>query len=116
MKSGTMYEQKDIVIVPFPFTDLSSSKQRPVLVLSRNDYNEKSEDIITCGITSNLSNKNHSLLIDNASLSDGFIPVKSRIKVDKLFTINKSLVRKKVAKLNNGQFELVKKELFSLIE
>ena len=115
MKSGIRCEQQDIVIVPFPFTDLSSTKQRPVLILSKNEYNQKGGDVITCGITSNLDNKEYSILIDNSSLAEGSIPVKSRIKIDKLFTISKLLVRKKVAKLNNEQFESVKKELFRLL-
>ena len=115
MKSGIQYDQKDIVIVPFPFTDLSSAKQRPVLILSTNEYNKKGQDVITCGITSNLDNNEHSILIDNSSLTEGSIPVKSRIKVDKIFTISKMLVRKKIAKLKDQAFENVKNELFTLI-
>ncbi len=84
MKSGIMFEQGDIVIVPFPFTDLSSVKQRPVLVLSKNEYNTKSEDIVTCGITSNLKNKEYSVILDNSHLEGGSIPTKSMIKVDKM--------------------------------
>jgi len=49
MISGIMYEQGDVLIVPFPFTDLSAIKQRPVLVLSKKEYNKKTDDIITCG-------------------------------------------------------------------
>ncbi len=110
-----MYKQGEILIVPFPFSDLSNIKQRPVIVLSKAEDNEISEDIITCGLTSNLKNSAHSVLIDNINLEEGSIPKKSRIKVDKLFTINKNSIKKKVARLNKKTFEEVKKEFINLI-
>ena len=42
-----VFEQRDIIIVPFPFSDLSGSKQRPVLILSTLEYNKHTEDLIT---------------------------------------------------------------------
>ena len=62
-RSGTRFEQGDILILPFPFSDLSSIKQRPVLVLSNSEYNKKTEDIVTCGITSNPKGTSYSELV-----------------------------------------------------
>ena len=45
----------DIVLLPFPYTDQSGSKRRPVLILSSDDYNMRRADIIVAPITSNLS-------------------------------------------------------------
>lgn len=115
MKSGIHYEQGDILIVPFPFSDLSATKQRPVLVLSKKDYNSKSEDIITCGITSNLKNEEYSVLIEKKNFEIGEIPLPSRIKVDKLFTLHQSIVKKNIGKLNQNTINQVKQELFKLI-
>jgi mRNA interferase MazF len=42
MKIGTRPEQGDILLIPIPFTDLSSQKRRPVIVISNNEYNGKS--------------------------------------------------------------------------
>jgi len=115
MMFGTVFKQGDIAIVPFPFTNLSTVKQRPVLILSKDRYNEKSEDLLTCGITSNLKDVPHSILVSNRELEEGELPKTSRIKVDKIFTIQKTLVKKKLAKINNSILEEVKEEIFNLV-
>lgn len=115
MMFGTQFKQGEIAIVPFPFTDLSAVKQRPVLILSNQAYNQSSEDLITCGITSNLKDAPHSVMIDATGIETGNIPKISRIKADKLFTINKSLIRKKIAKVNNRIMKEVREELLRLI-
>jgi len=115
MKFGITYKQGEIVVVPFPFSDLSSIKQRPVLVLSKNIDNELSEDLITCGITSNIKDVKHSILIENENLIDGNIPKTSRIKVDKIFTVSQNVIRKRVARINKETFEKVKAEFFKLV-
>ena len=110
-----MFEQGDIVLVPFPFTDLSTTKQRPALVISKSSYNTKTQDIVTCGVTSNLENSDYSVLIDNIDLAEGKIPLKSRVKVGKIFTLKQSLVIKKIAKLKAASFQHVKQELQNLV-
>ena len=115
MKFGIKYNQGEIVIVPFPFSDLSSIKNRPVLILSKDIDNSNSEDIITCGITSNLKDAKYSVLIDNGDLDGGEIPIKSRIKVDKLFTVKKDIIKKKIAKINKIAFDKVKEEFCNLV-
>lgn len=115
MKSGMMFKQREILIVPFPFSDLSGLKKRPVLVLSKDKDNKSADDIITCGITSNLKDSKYSVLINNNDLENGNIPTKSRIKVGKLFTIDKSSVVKKVAMVSKKTFDKVRKEFNSLI-
>lgn len=110
-----MYEQGEIVIVPFPFSDLSIIKQRPVLILSKDLDNKSSDDIISCGITSNLKDAKHSVLIDNKNLEKGQIPVRSRIKIDKLFTLNKRIIKKTLAKINKETFLKVKEEFSKLV-
>jgi mRNA interferase MazF len=115
MKYGIMFEQGEILIVPFPFSNLEGIKQRPVLVISNSKYNKNSEDIITCGITSNLKDSDCSVLIDNENLLKGKIPIASKIKVDKLFTLNKSIIIKKIARINDDSLKKVKKEFINLI-
>jgi len=115
MISGTKFEQGEIVLVPYPFTDLSEIKNRPVLIISNNMHNVDSEDIVTCGVTSNLKNSEFSILVDNKDIIKGSIPIKSRIKTDKIFTLKQNLVKKKIAKVNDITFEKVKQEIIKLL-
>ena len=115
MKSGIQFKQGEIVIVPFPFSDLSGIRQRPVLILSNLQYNKDSDDIVTCGITSNLKNDKYSILIDNTSLVEGILPIKSRIKIDKLFTLEKNIVKKRIGRINKEIFQKAKEEFVKLI-
>ena len=48
------YRQRDSVLTRFPFSDLSSQKVWPVLILSNDTYNQQSADILVCGLTTNL--------------------------------------------------------------
>lgn len=96
MRHGTMYKQGDIVLIPVPFTDLSLNKKRPVLVLSNANYNLKSMDIVVVAITSNISEKEYSVLFANNDMIDGSIKLTSCIRADKIYTLSKAIVIKKI--------------------
>ena len=49
-----MPKQGDIILVPIPFTDLSSAKRRPVIVVSRDNYQAATQDMVVVAMTSNL--------------------------------------------------------------
>lgn len=65
----------DLVIVPFPYTDLSASKSRPALVIWSD---KRGEDLILLAITSQI---NSGIAVDNNCLSKGQLPKKSYIKL-----------------------------------
>jgi len=111
MRSGTPFEAGELVLIPFPFSDLSGLKQRPVLVLSDSAYNRRSRDFIVCGVTSNLKYRGHSVELDSSGLLSGTMPVKSLIKVDKLFTLEQSLARKRFSRIKPEILALVRTEL-----
>ena len=48
------YEFGDIVLVRFPFTNQAASKQRPAVVISRDEYNDAGPDLVLMAITSQL--------------------------------------------------------------
>jgi mRNA interferase MazF len=50
----TNYKKWEIVLVPFPFTDLSSAKRRPALIVSPDSYNT-GKDVVIAYITSQIN-------------------------------------------------------------
>ncbi len=107
MSAGTNIKQREIVLMPFPFSDLSSSKKRPALVLSGNDFNERSSDVICCSITSNPARENRTVDVINEDLESGFLEFESKIKPYHLFTINKQRIYRSIGVLKKGKFNEV---------
>ncbi|MBM4176100.1 MAG: type II toxin-antitoxin system PemK/MazF family toxin [Ignavibacteria bacterium] len=84
------YNQREIVLVPFPYSDLSSTKKRPVLIISNNQYNQQFDDAVVCVITSNIFKDEYSIPLLNENLEVGVLPESSIVKVHKLLQLIKS--------------------------
>jgi mRNA interferase MazF len=82
----------DIVLVPFPFTDLTGQKRRPALVISPDRFDR--EDVILCAITSRVPGRlpPWDLPLVAEDLVDGILPRPSIVKIGKLFTMHRRLV------------------------
>ncbi len=100
-------EQKELFLVPFPFSDLSGQKIRPVLILSKNEFNQNSEDVIVCAITTNLTKEHYSIRLNPKDLEEGTLHKTSMIKVQTIFKIQKNLLLKKIGKLKKEPFTKV---------
>ena len=105
-----------MVWLKLPFITMRESKVRPAVVISNDDYNKKFDDIVVCAITSNIEEKLYSILITSDDLSEGKLPLKSRIRADKILQVEKSLVIKKFAKLNNKTYDALITEIENLIK
>jgi len=77
-----------VVSCVFPFSDLSSKKVRPALIVAVVDFN----DIILCQITSRAYASSHPVPLKTVDFADGGLPIDSYIRPDKLFTADKSVV------------------------
>jgi mRNA interferase MazF len=115
MKDGTSIEQRSVVLLPFPFTDLTSSKKRPALVVSNTEFNRKSEDVICCLITSN-PNAKDGVRIANKDMESGFLEFESTVKPYRLFTANKAIIYKVLGKLNKEKSVLVVTDINKMIK
>jgi len=102
-----MPNQRDIVLIPVPFTDLSATKRRPVLVLSKTAHNRKSPDIVVAAITSNLTVRGPRVPITSDDLESGSLRVESCVRADKVYTLDKSIIIRRFGRLKQEAFQAV---------
>lgn len=107
--------QRDIIWVSLPFTDFKEGKVRPAVIVSNNNYNKSHKDLIICALTTNLETKEYSIIIDNENISSGKLPLRSRIRADKILQISKNLVKGSFASINQSTFNALTKEIVKLI-
>jgi len=103
-----MYNQRDIVLIPFPYSDLTGFKQRPALIISNNEIN-KTEDRICCLVTTNKSKE--SIIIERKDFESGKLPFKSWIKAHRLFTIHEKIIRKGLCTINARLYNKLLKKI-----
>jgi|SRR2546430_2662723 len=101
MPSTTTYKRGDVVLVPFPFTDLSSAKQRPALVVSADSLNSTRDDLLVAGITSQIppTLAADEFLISANDMKATGLPKKSIVRLSKLVSLHRQLIVKRIGTL-----------------
>ena len=92
-----------IVVIPFPFSDLSGSKLRPAVVLAETGHN----DWLLCQITSNPYIDSTAIRLTNDNLKKGSLSKISFARPMKLFTANMNLIEKRIAILDDETFSAI---------
>jgi len=97
---------KDVVLCEFYFSDMQSSKKRPVLVLKDNlPYN----DFIAIPISSQIQKLNlDEQIIDNSHFANGAIPKPSKLMLRKTFVVSKNAVIKRYGTISTDSFKRYK--------
>jgi mRNA interferase MazF len=94
----THYDFGDVVLVPFPFTDQTTTKKRPAIVVSSNDYNGQRPDLILVAVTSQMRQSTFFGEITLTQWTQAGLIKPSVIKP--IFaTVDKNLVLKKLGQL-----------------
>ncbi len=78
----------DVVIVPFPFSDLTATKRRPALVLTT----LRGNDLILCQITSRLVLDEYAVALESSDFSSGSLRQSSNIRPNRLFTADRQII------------------------
>ncbi len=109
-----MPKQGDIVLIPIPFTDLSSQRRRPVIVISNNAYNRKTKDIVVVAMTSNPTRVDYGFTITSSNLEQGKLNRPGKVRVDKIYTLSQSIVVKTFGRVNSDTLNQIRKKLQAL--
>ena len=101
-----------VVLVRFPFSDLSQAKLRPAVVIAdcgRGDW-------LLCQITSNPYSDPQAITLTDANFLEGGLAKVSFVRVGKLFTANADIITRRVGMLERSFFEQVRSAIVTLIQ
>ncbi len=101
----------DVIVIPFPFSDLSSTKKRPALVIAT----LQGDDVLCCQITSEERFDNYSIELRDEEFVTGALKQKSMIRPNKIFTADKSIILYKVGMIKTTKVKEIEKILTRMI-
>ena len=104
-----------IVLLPFPHTNLKSGKKRPSLVLTDSRYNAKSSDVVLAFVTPQKQTGKWSVGIASDDLATGQLVKDSWVRVDRLATVEQRLVKGVVGQLEPDMLKRVQSLLVALL-
>ena len=78
----------DVVVVPFPFSDLTQAKRRPALAVADLEGN----DLILCQITSRLIRDRYAITINYGDFIAGTLKQQSNVRPNRIFTADSHIV------------------------
>jgi len=90
----------EIVILEFPFSNLIEVKRRPALIIKV----PNGDDVIVCQITGKPYEKLVEILIKKENFISGSLKVDSYLRIDKIFSVEKSLIKYKIGMLRKEKF------------
>ena len=93
----------EVIVIDFPYSDLKNFKRRPVLILKV----PKGEDLIVSQITGSSYEKSMEISLNEKDFKRGGLKRESFIRIDKIASIEKSLIKYKVGSLKSEKFEEV---------
>ena len=102
----------DIIVIPFPFSDLTYSKRRPALVISALE----GDDIILCQITSQAVKDKYAIQLHDQDFAEGTLKKQSNIRPNRIFTADKHIVLYKVGSLKKEKVKEVIEKITEILK
>jgi mRNA interferase MazF len=107
-----LFVKGDVVVTPFPYSDLSDSKKRPALVAAV----LKGDDVIPCQITSREIGDDYSISIEDRDFSSGGLKKPSNVRPNRLFTADSRLILYRAGALSDEKMEEVMRVIFEIFK
>ena len=106
-----LFVRGDVVVVPFPFNNLSDQKMRPALVLA----DLSGPDLILCQITSRPARDRYSVTVGAPDFSEGYLKYTSNVCANQIFTLEKTLIRNCIGRLKKEKTEQIVQVVISFL-
>ena len=94
------FTKGNIVLFPFPYTDLSTRKIRPCLVLS----DEMGDDVILCQVTSQIRRDLYSIEVKHNETINGSLSIDSYIRANMIFTAAKAQIQGRLCSISPEKY------------
>ena len=102
----------DIIVLPFPFSDLSTSKRRPALVVAKGEYG----DVILCQITSKAKKGTEVIELKDKDFHEGKLKITSYVRPRKIFTADLGLILYKADKVKKEKITEVEDSICKIVK
>lgn len=102
----------EVVVLPFPQTDLQAGKRRPALVVA----DLIGDDLVLCQITTQSRRDGYSVSLTNKDFERGRLHVDSFVRSNRLFTIDHAVILYSAGEISAPKLEEVRakiRQLFS---
>ena len=109
-----MLSQGEIVLVPVPFTDLSSMRRRPVIVVSNDTYNRTTTDMVVVAMTSTPPQNSYGFTITSTDLASGALNHPGTVRVDKVYTLSQGIIVRRFGTVNGATLDRIRQVLADL--
>jgi mRNA interferase MazF len=101
----------DVVVAPFPFSDLSAAKRRPALVIAA----LTGDDVILCQITSKAVADDYAIPITHADFASGKLPQDSNVRPNRLFTADGNIILYRAGALTSQKVQDVVAKIVQIV-
>ncbi|MDI6764310.1 MAG: type II toxin-antitoxin system PemK/MazF family toxin [Thermodesulfobacteriota bacterium] len=101
----------DVIVVPFPFSDLSKAKRRPALVVA----DLEGDDLILCQMTSQSVLDSYSIPLDEEHFESGSLNRKSNIRPNRLFTADNKIILYKAGHLKKEKINETIEKIINIL-